>query len=207
MKSVILVSLLLLMLLSCKQSEFSSDTTKSEKTVLIDISHGGKDPGAINKEGIKEKDLSLDYASYINTELTKHKLNILQTRTEDEFISLFDRVQTAKSKNIDVVVSIHFNTSKDPSASGIKTYFKPECEKSLKLDRLFHSKVQSTGLMKDNGGDPVGFYVLKNSPVPAIMIDIGYLTNEEDLKLIRNDKFKVKFASVLSETLVDFWQN
>jgi N-acetylmuramoyl-L-alanine amidase len=192
------------MVLSCTQSEISSNTFKPENTILIDISHGGEDPGAISKQGIKEKDLSLNYASYINAELTRKKLGVIQTRTEDEFISLADRVEMAESKNIDVVVSIHFNTSKDPSESGIKTYFKPECEKSKSLDNLFHANVIASNLIKDNGGDPGVFFVLKNSPVPAILIDVGYLTNEEDLKLIKNDEFKVKFASVLSETLVEY---
>ena len=204
MKSVILFSLFLLMVLSCTQSEISSNTFKSENTILIDISHGGKDPGAISKQGTKEKDLSLNYASYINAELNRKKLGVIQTRTEDEFISLADRVEMAEAKNIDVVVSIHFNASRDPSKKGIKTYFKPECEKSKSLDNLFHANVIASNLIKDNGGDPGVFFILENSPVPAILIDVGYLTNEEDLKLIKDDEFKVKFASVLSETLVEY---
>lgn len=203
MKSVIFLSLFLGMFLSCTQSEISSE---DNKRVLIDIGHGGKDPGAVNKQGVKEKDLSLDYASYITAELSKMKLEVLQTRTADEFISLVDRVDMSESKSVDVVVSIHFNASNDPSDSGLKTYFKPECEKSMTLDSLFHANLTATNLIKDNGGEPWKFFILKNSAAPAILIDVGYLTNEEDLKLIKDDDFKVKFANVLSETLVEYLQ-
>ena len=206
MKSILIISIFLLMVFSCKQSEISPNTLKSNKKVLLDISHGGNDPGAVNKQGLKEKDLSLDYASYISAELLKNKVDVIQTRTEDEFISLTERVGMAESKSIDVVISIHFNASKDPSESGLKTNFKPGCKKSLALDSLFHSKVLASNLIKDNGGKPWKFFILKNSPVPAMIIEVGYLTNEEEVKLINDDNFKVKFANILSETLVDYLQ-
>ena len=93
------------------------------KTIAIDAGHGGKDPGAIGKSGLKEKTITLDVAKRLAV-LVKERLgcDVIMTRDRDEFIELDRRPFIAKSKNADLFVSIHVNANRKRKARGIETY-------------------------------------------------------------------------------------
>ncbi len=94
------------------------------KTIVIDPGHGGKDPGAIGRRGLKEKDITLKISKMLRKELEK-KLDarIILTRDRDAYIPLEERTAIANSKGADLFVSIHVNASPRPRASGVETYF------------------------------------------------------------------------------------
>ncbi len=94
------------------------------KTIVIDPGHGGKDPGAIGRRGLKEKDITLKIARMLRAELKK-KLDakIILTRDRDVFIPLEERTAIANSKGADLFISIHVNASPRRGASGVETYF------------------------------------------------------------------------------------
>ena len=96
----------------------------SQKRIVIDVGHGGKDAGAIGVNGIKEKDVVMDIATAIlrlNNELEK-PLDIYLTRYSDTLISLSDRTELAKALKADLFVSLHCNHSDNPDARGIEVY-------------------------------------------------------------------------------------
>ncbi len=90
--------------------------------VVIDPGHGGHDPGAIGKKGLKEKDVNLDIALKVK-EILKDEFEIFMTREKDVFISLDERTAFANSKNADLFVSIHTNSNRKKNINGIETYF------------------------------------------------------------------------------------
>jgi N-acetylmuramoyl-L-alanine amidase len=93
------------------------------KTIAIDAGHGGKDPGAIGKSGLKEKNITLDVAKRLAV-LVKERLGceVVMTRDRDVFIELEQRPFIAKSKGADLFVSIHVNANRKRKARGIETY-------------------------------------------------------------------------------------
>ena len=92
--------------------------------IVIDAGHGGKDPGAIGRGGLKEKDITLKLARLLKKELDgKLKARVILTRSKDVFISLDERTVIAKMKDADLFVSIHVNASRSRKAHGIETYY------------------------------------------------------------------------------------
>ena len=93
------------------------------RTIAIDAGHGGHDPGAIGKNGLKEKNITLDIAKRLAV-LVKDRLgcNIVMTRDKDVFIPLEQRPFIAKSRNADLFVSIHVNATRKRNTRGIETY-------------------------------------------------------------------------------------
>lgn len=95
----------------------------SVRTIVIDPGHGGKDPGAVGKSGIYEKDIALEIAKSLRDRLMKHgTYEVLLTRESDETISLNDRVEYANGNNVDLFISIHINYSPSQQ-SFIETYY------------------------------------------------------------------------------------
>ncbi|HLA51622.1 MAG TPA: N-acetylmuramoyl-L-alanine amidase [Thermodesulfobacteriota bacterium] len=93
------------------------------KRIVIDAGHGGKDPGAIGKGGLKEKDIVLKIASGLRESLASLGAEIIMTRSDDTFIPLEERAAIANTKEADLFISIHVNASHNRKASGVETYF------------------------------------------------------------------------------------
>ena len=94
------------------------------KRVVIDPGHGGKDPGAIGRSGLREKDVVLDIAKQLGEILQKEKgLEIVYTREKDIFVPLNERTEIANSNGADLFISIHVNASRRRNARGVETYF------------------------------------------------------------------------------------
>lgn len=97
---------------------------KNIRTVVVDPGHGGKDPGAIGRRGLKEKDITLSIGRKLGKILEKkHDMKVIYTRARDTFVPLDKRTQLANSKKADLFISIHTNASKKSGVRGIETYF------------------------------------------------------------------------------------
>jgi len=95
---------------------------RTVRTIVIDPGHGGKDPGAIGRGGLKEKDVVLDIARRLKKLLERQGHRIIMTRTDDTFIPLSDRTQLANSRTADLFVSIHANANPNRSTKGVQVY-------------------------------------------------------------------------------------
>ncbi len=94
------------------------------KRIVIDAGHGGKDPGAIGKNGLKEKDVVLKIANGLKESLEKETgAEIIMTRGDDTFIPLEERTAIANTNEADIFVSVHANASFNRRAGGVETYF------------------------------------------------------------------------------------
>ncbi len=94
-------------------------------TIVIDAGHGGKDPGAVGRSGLKEKDVTLKLAKLLKKDLDKKlkKTKVLLTRTRDVYVPLDERTAIAQTKEADLFISIHINASPRREASGVETYY------------------------------------------------------------------------------------
>ncbi|MHC4871165.1 MAG: N-acetylmuramoyl-L-alanine amidase family protein [Planctomycetota bacterium] len=101
---------------------FTFDRINTNITVIIDPGHGGNDPGAIGRRGLKEKDVNLNVGLYLNKFLRKANVNVVMTRKNDRFLTLQQRAKIANQTRNSIFISIHANSAKNRSAYGIETF-------------------------------------------------------------------------------------
>lgn len=154
-------------------------------TFVIDAGHGGKDPGAIINDNIKEKDLTLSFIKAFKKKAPSYKnLKLVFTREDDEFLELNQRIKNQS----DLFISIHINVSSNIELSGIEGYIAKESEykeKSEAISNLILSELkQVDGIKTQNSTKEANFFVLNNSKCPAILINLGFISNQDDLSFI-----------------------
>ncbi len=172
-----------------------------KKRIVLDIGHGGKD-GGVRFHQFTEKKITLSIAKKIK-ELNKNsKIDILLIRDSDKYISLNDRVKIINSINPEYVISLHVSASKNETHNGFNIFVSSKNKFKEKSDKLATKIVRS--LQKDTSTEPIeatGFIILKNANCPAILIDMGYLTNLNDRKLLTSEKGQTKIAKAIFEAL------
>jgi N-acetylmuramoyl-L-alanine amidase len=95
---------------------------KKEYNIILDAGHGGKDPGAVGRSGVREKDIVWDITKRLKKELENGGVRVTLTRKGDNFISLEERTEIAAGQHVDIFVSIHANASKSRSVDGLDVY-------------------------------------------------------------------------------------
>jgi len=181
--------------------------------ILIDPGHGGKDPGAISRTGVKEKDIVLSIANKIvelNYRLNKKPLDVFLTRYTDTFVSLADRTRLSKKLKADVFISIHCNASANPKASGTEVYIYPksdmQAEESVYLGFTIQKGLANTLGFKNRGVKFGDFQVLRNSRIEcvAILLEIGFLSHVDEEGYLLDEELQGAVALVVLEMVIEF---
>lgn len=152
------------------------------KTVVIDAGHGGHDRGGGPRQKIPEKPYALDVAQRLQRVLAANGYKTVMTRNGDYFVSLGGRVAIANSHRDAVFVSIHFNSAPRVGADGIETYY--YTSRSAKLASAIHAQVNGVASSEDRGVRRRGFYVIRNTRIPSVLCELGFLTNPAEAKKI-----------------------
>lgn len=179
-------------------------------TVIVDAGHGGSDPGATYPVGVpnpayKEKDITLDIALKIQKNLEAAGVNVIMTRKGDTYPTLKERVEIANNSNADLYVSVHINAmdNKD-EIDGVQVYYHNASVFGKKLAKLVYDRiVDYTPLTERYIQDGSSFYVLKNTSMPAILTETGFITNESDRKYISTEKGKEAIANAISDGVLE----
>ena len=190
------------------------------KVIVIDPGHGGKDLGAVRRytKGlifsyrIKEKDINLDIAKRVKKYLKDTDTRVILTREKDKFISLKYRVKFAKKYKADIFVSIHANAAWDKKMKGIETYYPRRArnksvylrKESIKLAENIHESLIRHMRAKDRGIKNAMFYVLRNAYMPAILVEVGFISNYYDAKLLRKSSYRKKVAQVIAQGILEY---
>ncbi|KOR88845.1 N-acetylmuramoyl-L-alanine amidase family protein [Paenibacillus solani] len=168
-------------------------TSNGKKTVVIDPGHGGIKPGSVSISGIKEKAFNLDLSLKVEALLKKEKdINVVMTRTDDSHLELSDRVKIANNLNADIFVSIHANSSTVSSPSGTETLYTRDSSKSL-ANIMHKHLIKATGL-KDRSAKYSNLHVTRETTMPAVLLEIGFLSNKGDEAQLFNDDFQNRVA-------------
>jgi N-acetylmuramoyl-L-alanine amidase len=149
--------------------------SRPSTTVVIDAGHGGFDRGGIPHQRVPESMMNLDVAQRLKAVLQAYGYRVVMTRDSDVFIPLGTRVAIANSYRDAIFVCIHFNATPRSSASGIETYF--YSSQSLPLASAIHYYVAGGAPSANRGVRRRGFYVLRNTRIPAVLVECGFLTN------------------------------
>ncbi len=167
--------------------------------VVIDVGHGGSDFGATVKS-INEKTIIEQIAKKIKS--SNSNVVIHFTRNEDKTLTLQERTDFINKLNPDLVLSIHINANKDSNKSGLELYTAQEgefSEKSTQIAKELSLKLSKNELFKTNTLKTAPYFILKKANAPAVVIELGFLTNENDFKYLTNDKEQEKIANSFSE--------
>jgi N-acetylmuramoyl-L-alanine amidase len=190
----------------CKKDQLVTDDLdmKESFVVMIDAAHGGKDPGAVSQAGVSEQEIALSISKKLEKLLKQEGLRVELTRKNDTFVSLQNRIQLSQKSGADLLVSIHNNASRDFGDRGLTTFHQRQNPNSMLLDSLVHVEFKNLNLMPDLGSRDAEFFILKESAIPAIMIDLGFLSNAEDEKLLTDAKIQNQFAVSLKDAIVKY---
>ncbi|WP_144557822.1 N-acetylmuramoyl-L-alanine amidase [Shouchella miscanthi] len=150
-------------------------TAKQGFKVVLDAGHGGYDSGAV-ANGLLEKHVVRAYKDELKRTLAADGIDVIETRTGDEFVSLSSRVNQANQAQADLFLSIHANSFADSSVRGFETHYYQSSKEAVAINKEI-SRLNSgytRGIYQSN------FQVLRDSNVPAVLIEVGYLTNADD---------------------------
>ena len=189
-------------------SSVSRGDEQKKRTVVVDAGHGGSDPGAVFG-GINEKDLNLDIAIRLQKLLINEGITVIMTRTNDKYVSLYDRARIANNVNADLFISVHNNAVSNSSISGSMSLYYPTTKDTKdnmngqKLAVLVQDKLTEILKTKDYGEIPrKNLVVLRETKMPAIIAEIGFMTNQRELSLLSQSSYRQKAANALFEGVV-----
>ncbi len=174
---------------------------KGKKVVVIDAGHGGSDYGAI-RAGINEKDINLDLARRIQALLMNNGVVVYMERDKDEFVSLQDRTTFSANKSPDIFVSMHVNSSVRPEIIGVETHYYHQ--ESLELAQTVHASLVSSIKSKDRGLFKSKFYVINHTDVPAILVEIGFISNDAERAELVSEQRKQQTAKAVAEGILKY---
>jgi N-acetylmuramoyl-L-alanine amidase len=165
-------------------------------TVVIDAGHGGFDRGGIPGQRVPEKTMTLDVAQRLKAVLQAYGYHVVMTRDSDVFVPLGARVAIANAYRDAIFVCIHFNATPRSSANGIETYF--YSSQSLPLASAIHYYVAGGAPTPNRGVRRRGFYVLRNTRIPSVLVECGFLTNATEAQYAQSAAYQQKLAEEIA---------
>ena len=179
---------------------FKRGTVKDK--IVLDAGHGGSDYGAI-REGINEKDITLDITHRVESLLRSKGYKVALTRTDDIYVSLEDRVNFSEKEEPEIFVSIHVNSAVSTDPNGIETHWYHEYSKPL-AEVIHKHLTKNIPNTKDRGLFKSKFYVINHTTVPAVLCEIGFISNEEERNQLITDERKQKTAKAIADGIVEY---
>jgi N-acetylmuramoyl-L-alanine amidase len=194
--------------------------------VIVDPGHGGNDSGT-SKNGLLEKDLTLEVAQRVQRLLQERGLVVALTRADDTYVSLLDRALMANNQPDAVFVSIHFDEAGRSAATGIETYYathaasfpervaswlpflqrtstEPPNVESQSLAAFIQESLVAHTQATNRGTRPQQFFVIGNVRYPAVLVEGGFLTNKDDVARLANADYREQMALGITEGIVRY---
>ena len=214
-KNLLIYSGILLCLIAffplCKNLSLQVITLHRNQTVIvIDVGHGGSDPGKVGIDGVKEKDVNLAIAGYLRDYLLAQDYTVYMTRDTDRDLSdssvsnkkrsdLNHRIQFTTDKNASCMISIHQNSYPDTIQHGAQTFY----YQGRNEDKAFAQLVQESLLAFDPTNtrqikSTESYYILKNTSIPSILIECGFLSNPDETAKLTDPNYQKELAYAIA---------
>jgi N-acetylmuramoyl-L-alanine amidase len=173
------------------------------KVICLDAGHGGHSTGAVGLDS-QEKDLCLKMCLEFRRAMEGLGATVIMSRDDDTFVSLEGRVAFSNNRNPDLFISIHCNSMpKRNTASGSETYY--HTDQSALLARALHRRVVRAVQGRDGGIRNRGFYVIKYTKMPSVLLEIAFINNTQDELLLSNPIFHSNLANSLTQGVLDYF--
>lgn len=179
-----------------RSMSYMDSRSSSQFVAYVDAGHGGYDPGAV-ANGLKEKDLTLSIALKVKAKLEAKGIKVVMSRDTDKFLSLQDIANKANTSNPDIFISIHINSAGATSASGIETYYYKGVDKPL-ASNIQDKLIEYTGA-NNRGVKWEEFYVVKNTKMPASLVESGFITNVNEANKMKTASYQDTLARAIAD--------
>lgn len=187
--------------------------SSSEKLIVIDSGHGGKDSGAVgvlDGKTILEKDLTLQIAFKVREILESNGYTVDMTRDTDKYLELTEPPAQANEENAAVFVSIHINSAENvPEASGTEVYYSVENNgdsygtTSAVLAKNILNRMLYNMESKNRGVKTANHAVTRRCNMPAVLVEVGFISNEDELRKMCSEEYQYKAAQGIAEGIID----
>lgn len=173
--------------------------------VAVDAGHGGSDPGAIGRVlGVREADVNLDIARRLLALLNEAEAEPFMVRPDERLVSLADRPQITARHDSEIFVSIHCNSAQQSEASGTETLYHYPYNGSLELARGIQAELVKTLGTKDRGVKQGQLLVLRASQIPAVLVEVAFLSHPKEEQSLASEDFRQKAAEGIFNGLLRF---
>lgn len=204
------------------QVVFSDDRTRAVlsvrpsqlggRTIVVDPGHGGRDPGAIGPSGTQEKDVNLAIALQLARYLEQAGARVVLTRDRDVYVDLATRTRLANALRADAFISIHSDAiGAGRTASGTGTFYHPapgeppdRSASGLLGEAVQREVLQAIGL-PDRGVRQRAFYVLLHTAMPAVLVEVAFIDNPTEEKLLKDPEFQRRTAAGIAQGVLRFF--
>lgn len=174
--------------------------------IFIDPGHGGSNPGAISATGLREADVNLDVSLKLGRILISWGYEIRYSRTENVTVSLTERANMANEWGADYFVSIHCNSNVNPDANGTSTYFYRTGTIAESFALVVNNNLVRQIELKDLGIFSANFSVLRRTLMPAILVELAFLSNPAEAQLLSTNTFRQNCAVGIANGIAQFTQ-
>lgn len=185
------------------------------RTIVIDPGHGGTDRGASGPSGITEKEITLDVSKKVRDILTASGAKVVMTRETDKDVygpeatdaqELQARVDVGEyTRGTDIFVSIHCNAFSNPAAHGMETYYYDGSYEGMQLATYINEELERSGGLFNRGVKTANFYVIKHSSMPATLLELAFITNYEEERLLMDEQYQQKLAHAIARGIGRFF--
>ena len=193
-------------------------STKSEmnlkgKIIAVDAGHGGTDPGAIGVTGVTEKEINLILAKKLETLLTEKGATVIMTRTDDDTFSdnkkedLDKRAALVEEKEAELFLSIQCNAVPNHDLRGAQTFYYPDSKQGKLLAETIQDRFIKT--LKNTDREAITLssaYIMSKLEIPAIMVEVGFLSHPEEEALLRDDAYREKITAAIYGGILDYYK-
>jgi N-acetylmuramoyl-L-alanine amidase len=171
--------------------------------VVLDAGHGGQDPGTIGINNLTEKHIVLPISLDVAEILRKEGIDVRMTRDTDNFISLEGRTDYANEIDADLFVSVHANAINlsRPDINGLETYY---YQSGRRLAEIIHWSVLNGVNIRDRGIRRARFYVLRHSKMPAVLVEVGFVTGAEDAPRLESPTHRRQMAEAIARGIIQY---
>ena len=201
----------------------ASKDKNTKRSIFLDPGHGGSDPGAVSG-GVREKDLTLSVYNKVSSKLASLGYTVLTSRNVDKDVDLVERAKQANNANADMLLSIHFNAGGRGVARGIETYYyQSQADRVPKINKENHNnaerlergrklanKVQQNLLYQtganDRGVKRASFTVLRETSIPSILVELGFIDNPEERNKIKTNEYQERLANGIVDGIVEYYK-
>ncbi|MEB2283015.1 N-acetylmuramoyl-L-alanine amidase [Lysinibacillus xylanilyticus] len=179
-----------------------------DRIIILDPGHGGKDPGTVVGSN-SEKAITLKVGTLVKQKLEAAGAKVSITRTGDTYPSLQDRVDFTNKNYGEIFVSIHVNSAANTAALGTETYYAVSTgdmvNEDIDLATFVNNQIVNNLNMKNRGVKKEQYYVIRNTIIPAILVELGFLTNNEDRAKMTDDQYVELFAESIYKGILEYY--
>lgn len=178
-----------------------------EFCVVIDPGHGGSDGGA-EIGGVAEKNINLSVALKLKAFLEKNNIKVILTRNSDEFAYLSERTNIANEANADLFISVHCNSyPDDPHITGLECYYKHGAPEGEALAKTVLDAAKSSNNINVRNTRAEDYYVLNHTNMPAVLVEMGFLTNAAERQKLNTDAYQQVIAESIANAVLKTLNN